>query len=160
MKVLSLTYPDWDVLFSVYQTELKHHPLQGTTHECEPHVYMGALDFDRSITQALQDSEIILNHYFISMIGTVDEELLLELTKLIDLHINHHPANKRYTHVLLLSGTLRQWRDTCRSMCQDVRSKDCVKLGNDIVQTLERFGFRDCFKIYHKKPSSKGFLLS
>ena len=160
MRILSMTFPDWSVLLDSYQQSLGYNPLTGTAHERDPHVFMGALDFDKSITQALHDSQIILNHYSLSMIGELDEATLLEMTSVTDLHIHHHEAERRHYYLTLASGTIRKWRDSCFSMCQDGRTNGCRLLGNEIVQSLERAGFRDCFKLYKKKPSNrKGFTL-
>lgn len=156
MKLLSMTMPDWNTLLENYSESLGYNPLTGTNHHREPHVYMGCLDFSKSITEALQDSPIILNHYFVSMIDVLEEGVLLDVLSSVDLSVIHEPAIKRYHRLVVFSGTLRQWRDSCHALSQKNNSVDCRNLGNEAIVLLERAGFRDMFKIYTKQPHPKG----
>jgi len=135
---------------------MEYNPLNGTNYGREPHIFMGALDPSKGITQSLQDSQVILNHYFVSMIDELEEDVLLDVLSCVDLSVIHEASKKRYHRMVIFSGSIRQWRDSCYILCQNDKTKQCRTLGNDAIQLLERAGFRDCFKKYEKYPHQKG----
>ena len=141
MKPLAFMQTNWREFIEMSQDILGLSPTRGLDEGLfpkhnDPAAILACLDFENKPQEAMLKAELH-KHFFMSMIGELNKDEILLLTKYTNLSIYHKGRHERF--IVIASGTLNVWLDAIDAKCDDYRFK---KVQADIHQQCCILGFK------------------
>jgi len=112
--------------------------------------FMASLMDGRDPRQILRHEARVLNHIHLSFLICCEDELLSEIVTW-DLDTLSYEAKRRKL-VLILSGTIKQWKETALSVCTPGTVYEARVIMNKCVLYMEKAGLAEVFGNYKKEP--------
>jgi len=153
---------DWKIYVKVCQEFLGESPTRGIDSAGisldNPIAFLKTLDFHNQPINAISQ-EHLYNHVFFSFIAITDIFTIAQISERG--YINIAYVEKRNEVLVLMSGTLKQWKDSIVSCCDHKAESILRRFFNDIYLHFETAGFKEIWTEFIQTPKGDGtFALS
>lgn len=138
---LGLTQVDWKRFIQTSQSILGFSPTRGLDSgilpkHTDPAAFLSCLDFENDPQNALREGRRtgLSQHYFVSFIGIVDEDVLLAFGEKTRVSVLSRRGHRE--HVVILSATMDIWYDAVSAGCRkdaDWSFRICSNIIYDIL---------------------------
>jgi hypothetical protein len=122
-----------------------------------PKAFLGVADFKNHPLDNIRNGGVTNNTYSLIHFGffaIVPDWLIAEIATVTTLTLQSSDNGR--TEILIMAGTLKDWRSSVISGCGDQRSPECRTVFNKIYEHYKLIGLRDVWKEYETFPFSDG----
>jgi len=157
---LQMGQVDWEIYIKVVKDFLGESPTRGIDQNNidtkNPIAFLKTLDFGNQPLNAMCQ-EHLYNHLFFSFIAIIDGFVLADISSRTDLSSVY--AEKRNKIMVLLSGTLYQWKRGIIQASSKFALTETRKLINEIHTRFEAAGFGEIWNDYEFIPFRDGTVI-
>ena len=148
---------DWETYIKVAQDFLGQSPTRGIDAAKiptdKPIAFLKTLDFNNRPLNVI-GQEYLYHHIFFSFIGVIDTYIISQLSERSRISVAY--TERRTKSLVILSGTLKDWKDTIVYCCNKYADTDVRLLCNEIHNMFETAGFQEIWQEYKKIPKADG----
>ena len=119
----------------------------------QPAAFLGCLGMDNKVLKTLRIENAAWDHYYVSFLAYIDEEIVFRLTDFSDINIFIKNTKHRNKILLLMTASIRDWVDACYRGCT---VSILVPIFNEIINLFKAGGFHEVFSSYEKISNPDG----
>ena len=148
---------DWRVYVDTCQQFLGESPTRGIDAAGidleNPIAFLKTLDFGNKPVNAIAQ-EHLYNHIFFSFMVITDLPTIAQISERSSLSLAF--VEKRSKALCLLSGTLKQWKESLVCCCHKLASTEVREVANELYLRFEAASFQEIWTEYKHNPERDG----